>query len=95
MLSVLIPSWAIWRQRKSWISPYVFHLLVAIWATVLMGFVDAALTAAEINWPSTWAGPKSWTVSSRDSALVKGTTTRINAHPGDGMTATFAVGFPQ
>ncbi|WP_353544459.1 class I SAM-dependent methyltransferase, partial [Deinococcus xinjiangensis] len=43
---------------------------------------------------SIWAGPKSWTVSSRDSALVKGTTTRINAHPGDGMTATFAVGFP-
>lgn len=37
-----------------------------------------------------WAGPKSWTVSSRDSAQVKGTTTRINAHPGDGMTATFA-----
>lgn len=37
-----------------------------------------------------WAGSKSWTVSSRDSAPVKGTTTRINAHPGDGMTATFA-----
>lgn len=57
MLSVLIPSWAIWRQRKSWLSPYVFHLLVAIWATVIMGFVDAGLTASKINWPSTiWVG---------------------------------------
>lgn len=38
-----------------------------------------------------WAGPKSWTVSSRDSAQVKGTTSAFPARPGDGLTGTFAV----
>ena len=44
---------------------------------------------------SGWAGPKSWTVSSRDLAQVKGTTSAFSSCPGDGLTATFAVGFPQ
>ena len=42
-----------------------------------------------------WAGPKSWTVSSRDSAQIKGTTLAFSSCPGDGLTATFAVGSPQ
>ncbi|WP_353543137.1 CRISPR-associated protein Cas4, partial [Deinococcus xinjiangensis] len=45
--------------------------------------------------PRPWAGPKSWTVSSRDSAQIKGTTLAFSSCPGDGLTATFAVGSPQ
>ncbi|WP_338069168.1 transposase, partial [Deinococcus fonticola] len=44
---------------------------------------------------SDWAGPKSWTISSRDSAQVKGTTLAFSSCPGNGLTATFAVEFPQ
>ncbi|NTY02402.1 hypothetical protein [Deinococcus sp. JMULE3] len=42
-----------------------------------------------------WAGPKVWTVSSRDSAQEQGTTWALSAYPGDGLTSTFAVPCPQ
>ncbi|WP_353544449.1 hypothetical protein, partial [Deinococcus xinjiangensis] len=50
-------------------------------------------TGSEIGYTA-WAGPKSWTVSSRDSAQIKGTTLAFSSCPGDGLTATFAVGSP-
>uniref|UniRef100_UPI000A636886 hypothetical protein n=1 Tax=Deinococcus murrayi TaxID=68910 RepID=UPI000A636886 len=44
---------------------------------------------------ASWAGPKVWTVSSRDSAQEKGTPWALPAYPGDGLTSTFAVPCPQ
>ncbi|MHA0045727.1 pilus assembly PilX family protein [Deinococcus sp. PEB2-67] len=42
-----------------------------------------------------WAGPKVWTVSSRDSAQEQGTARTLLSGPGDGLATTFAVSCPQ
>ena len=53
------------------------------------------LTATLFLKISQWPGSKVWTVSSRDSAQVKGTTRDFMIYPGDRLTATFAALSPQ